>query len=144
MIAWFQKNRADFIALRDMAMQEQSVARIGDGFIWLENNFSPSAAEVQAALPPDRLVTYKRLFERLRLPTGISINRPELSVCMYAFAQGLAVSGSGKGYCWLPKPPDQLFTTPLEAWPDAGFVSGDNFEGYREIEPGWYLQQDSS
>lgn len=60
-----------------------------------------------------------------------------------AIPQGLAVSGSGKGYCWLALPPERIFDVALETWPDAGHVGGD-FDGYREIEPGWYLHQDST
>ena len=143
LIARFEQNRAGFIALRDLAMQETRVVRIGEGFIWLENDFTPTPAEVQSALPPERMTRYKNLFKQLGLPTDISINRAEQSVCMYAYARGLAVSGSGKGYCWLAEPPERLLTVPLESWPEAGFVGGD-FDGYREIEPGWYLHQDST
>lgn len=143
MIDWFKKNRADFELLRDMAIQETRVVRIGDGFVWLKDDFSPTKVVIDSALPPERLIAYRHLFERLRAPDGIIIG-PDQTVCVMAASFGLAVSGSGKSYCWSANELQPLVDVPLETWPGAGNSGGDDYSAYRRIVPGWYLHQDAS
>jgi hypothetical protein len=127
----FSKHEADFEQLLTMIRSDKKLERVDD--TWTRPQ-DPSTIGVTA----ERIKSYRKLFSTLGIPRGFyAFHNPE-HFTFLASAQGLSVSGSGKGYAYLVEKPGLVVTNLDKYWsPD-----GRSFTAYRHLKGSWYLYLD--
>ncbi len=140
LIANFQNHKEEFNQLLKMFQEDESLGRVASDFT--RKNFyekgSPkkwNRKEIEA--DEKRLTEYRKLFGQLGLSAGIEGYEEKDSIWFHASAQGLAVSGSSKGYVFvLKKPVPDLVVESLD---DTKPNGKESTLAYRHIEGNWYL-----
>lgn len=127
----FQTHKSEFNQLLEMFLADKGLGRVAYSFTRPER---PESIGVS----PDRLGEYRKLFGRLGLSEGIEGYVEKDTVWFHASAQGLSVTGSGKGYAYLTKPPP-LVVDNLDNYRSQ---DGKSFAAFRHIEGKWYLYLD--
>lgn len=140
MIANFQNHREEFNQLLQMFQEDESLGRVANDFN--RKNFyekgSPKKWDgKEIEVSEQRFTEYRKLFGKLGLSAGIEGYEEKDSIWFHASAQGLAVSGSSKGYVFmLNKPVSDLVVESLNDYKPNGKEST---LAYRHIEGNWYL-----
>jgi hypothetical protein len=124
----FQNHRTEFDQLLQTFLADKGLGRVAYDFTRPEN---PQTIGIS----PDRLQQYRKLFGRLGLSEGIEGYDEKDLVWFHASAQGLSVTGSGKGYAYLTKPPPLVVDSLDNYWSK----DGKSFTAFRHIEGNWYL-----
>jgi hypothetical protein len=128
LLANFQSHKTEFNQLLQMFFADKGLGRVAKEFTRPAN---PADVKVTA----ERLSEYRQLFNKLDLRAGIEGYGQKDVITFYASTQGLAVSGSSKGFAYLKDPP-KLLVEKLDGYrsPD-----GKSFTAFRHIEGNWYL-----
>ena len=127
----FQSHRSEFDQLLQMFLADKKLGRVA-------YDFTRPANPAEIGISGQRLKEYRKLFDRLDLSAGIEGYDEKDLVWFHASTQGLSVTGSGKGYAWLTKPP-QLVVENLDTY---WSKDGRSFTAFRHIEGNWYLYFD--
>jgi hypothetical protein len=141
----FQDHRQEFEALRVMIIHDQGLHRV-------DADWTDPADPSTIGITPGRIAEYRAIFRKLGIPRGFS--NYSGSIELLAHCEGIAVSGSSEGYCWLASPPEKLVSSLdefrakqsdeygkfLEHKPNSWQKHGN---AYRHIEGNWYLHYDS-
>jgi hypothetical protein len=127
----FQTHKAEFNQLLQMFLADKGLGRVAYDFT------RPEHPE-NIGISSDRLQQYRKLFSRLGLSEGIEGYDEKELVWFHASAQGLSVTGSGKGYAYLTKPPPLIVESLDNYWSK----DGKSFTAFRHIEGNWYLYFD--
>jgi hypothetical protein len=131
MAANFQSHKTEFEELLQMFKGDKGLGRVA-------YDFTRPANPGEVGVSPQRLVEYRRLFDRLKLSAGVEGYGDKDQVWFIASTQGLSVSGSSKGFAYLTKPPS-LQVVELDGYRSA---DGKSFQAFRHIEGNWYLYLD--
>ncbi len=129
MIANFYKHRNEFSQLSEMITKDKELKGIR-----LDSTDPPRIEEI--GISPSRINEYRSLLSKANLPLEFSrlIYKKE-SVEFVVSVQGLAVSGSSKGYILTTKGPEFTVENLDKYWS----ADGKSFVAYRHIEGDWYL-----
>lgn len=131
LIANFQSHKSQFDQLLQMFIADKGLGRVA-------KDFTRPANPAEIGVTPERLAEYRKLFTTLGLRSGIEGYDPKDTVTFYASTQGLAVSGSSKGFAYLKEPP-KILVDKLDGYRSA---DGRSFTVYRHLEGNWYLYLD--
>ncbi|HYX72053.1 MAG TPA: hypothetical protein VE732_04725 [Nitrososphaera sp.] len=130
LIANFQAHRSEFNQLLEMISQDKGLQRVDDNWTRPEN---PQTIGISQ----ERIDAYRKLFGSAGVPRGFYAFHDEGVFEFIASAQGLAVSGSSKGYIYSTNP-----LTRVVANLDNYHLLENKPYGYpiyRHIEGNWYL-----
>jgi hypothetical protein len=127
----FHSHKDEFNQLLKMFLADKGLGRVAYDFT------RPERPET-IGVSQDRLQQYRKLFSRLDLSEGIEGYDEKDLVWFHASAIGLSVTGSGKGYAYLTKPPPLLVDNLDNYWSK----DGNSFTAFRHIEGNWYLYLD--
>lgn len=132
-----EADRPAYDSLRAMALADSALWRVAPE--WYRVRSGENRDSASAALLPARWQTYRRLFSRLGLKNGISIDSG--AVYFLVSDHGIVGSGSSKGLAFLPRPAD---ATPrcasLDSFPPA--TGSGHGICYRSIGNGWFISLD--
>jgi hypothetical protein len=124
----FQAHKAEFDQLLQMFLSDKGLGRVA-------YDFTRPGDPQTVGVTTDRLKEYRRRFDKLELSAGIEGYDGKDIVWLHSSTQGLAVSGSGKGYAYLRKPPEMQVQDLDKYWSK----DGRSFTAFRHIEGNWYL-----
>jgi hypothetical protein len=125
MLTRFQEHRAEFEQLKAMAESDDLMWRV-------DNNWTDPVN-----LPSDRVADYRRLFNVVGTPRGVSKYRAEGHILFIVSTQGWVASGSSKGYLYSKgKRPAGNFVDSLN---DEKRLRELDIYFLRPIEGDWYL-----
>jgi len=127
----FQTHQVEFEQLLKMFLADKELGRVAPDFTRPDD---PRTVGVS----PERLGEYRSLFKTLGLSNGIEGYKEKDLVYFHSSAQGLAVSGSGKGYAFAVIRP-ALVVDNLDNYRSRDSRS---FTAFRHIEGNWYLYLD--
>lgn len=127
----FQSHKEQFNQLLQMFLADKGLYRVGPDFT------HPEDAQ-KVGIGREKLIEYRRIFGDLNLPHGVGKTEDEEIVWFNVSAQGLAVTGSSKGYAYAKSPP-KLIVDSLETY---WSKDGRSFTAFRHIEGNWYLYFD--
>ena len=127
----WRTHKNDFENLLQMFLTDKKLGRVAPGFTRPEN---PSEIGVNAA----RLSEYRNYFTKLDLTAGIEGYDEKNIIWFHASTQGLAVTGSGKGYAYTKNKPELLVDDLDKYWSK----DGRSFTAFKPIEGNWYLYFD--
>lgn len=143
MIDYFTARKKQFEALREMFMHDRGVRFLG------RDRTDP--ADLKAlGIGEKRLAQYRRLLVELKIKSldGRADRTDGMDFAMTS--RGLGISGSSKGYAWLPSAPT-LMAEDLDQYVARSIAQRDNarskseqmaasaFTVYRALEGHWYL-----
>ncbi len=127
----FARNEEGFERLVAMLREDRELSRVA-------NNWTDPTDPSTIGVTPERIKTYRKLFEKVCIPEGSSYGRdPRDGSEEFEFISstyGLMVGGSWKGYVHLQKPPDPIVMDLDTYQPPEG-----SFTAYRHIKGNWYL-----
>ena len=131
LIANFQSHRAEFDRMLQMINEDNGLDRVDSYWTHPEN---PGTVGISQA----RIDEYRRLFQSAGVPRGFSAFQTKDNVEFIASSQGLAVSGSSKGYLFAKRPPPRIVEN-LDTYRALKTEVSPVFPAYRHIEGNWYL-----
>jgi len=125
----FKRHTSDFHRLVQMVQSNKGLQRVDEDWT------SPRNPEV-VGVGEERIAEYRKLFRKVDVPRGFAAFDPTGNIQFLASTQGLAVTGSVKGYLYAVQPP-----TPVVANLDtyAPPILGKSYTAFRHIEGRWYL-----
>lgn len=124
----FNAHKVEFNQLLQMYLSDKGLGRVA-------HDFTRPANPAEIGITPERIAEYRQRFHKLSLRAGIEGYDEKDTVWFYASTQGLAVSGSKKGYAYVTKKPE-LIVEKLDGYRSA---DGKSFSAFRHIEGNWYL-----
>ena len=127
----FQTHKVEFDRLLKMFLADKELGRVAPDFTRPED---PRTVGVS----PERLGEYRKLLNTLGLSNGIEGYKEKDLVYFHSSAQGLAVSGSGKGYAFAVIRPALVVDNLDNYWSK----DSRSFTAFRHIEGNWYLYFD--
>lgn len=127
LVGKFHAHKAEFEQLLQMFQDDKGLGRVSD-FTRPENPES-------IGISRERIREYQRLFRKAGLEAGIEGYDEKEIIWFHASSQGLAVTGSGKGYAYTRKRPETVVDNLDSYWSK----DGKSFTAFRHIEGNWYL-----
>ncbi|MEK7723474.1 MAG: hypothetical protein AAB336_03930 [Acidobacteriota bacterium] len=137
MIENFHNNKAEFEKLLLMIQEDEK--KVGDRVFRIDKDwFKPKNLD-ELGISDERIGEYRKVFKQLDIRRGFYAYGKGDFYSFMSSAQGLAVSGSSKGYAWSKEPPKSLTESDLDE-----YHSQQNANDYifRHIEGNWYLERD--
>lgn len=131
LIKSFTAHRAEFEAVRRMAVAEHGIGRIAPDFVLPSSGITDSPAPGDMP-PPERMRRYRELFRQIGAAGGIGFSGTR--VYFYIFDDGFGGQGTSKGIVWSAEP-----LTPMRRNLDLDKAVRP-VSGFRRIAPGWYLE----
>lgn len=138
----FSDHREGYEALLRMIKEEVRVSRVSHDFIWIDGMQNVSAAEVDRYLPPARYAEYRRLFDVLKLESGV-IRYENGSVGFMRSSSGMVTSGSSKELLWAPNAEVPTLAETDERSLEDACQPRTGCSSARRLEPNWYLTFES-
>jgi hypothetical protein len=131
LIANFQSHRTEFNRLLQMINEDRDLKRVDNDWTFPEN---PQAI----GIAQERIDKYRTLFRQAGVPRGFSAFQSSDYIEFIASSQGLAVSGSSKGYLYAKEPPPRVIDN-LDTYRAQESKFSPAFPVFRHIEGNWYL-----
>lgn len=131
LISNWRSHKNDFEQLLQMFLADKKLGRVAYEFTRPEN---PNEIGVNA----DRLSDYRSYFDKLDLVAGIEGYEAKDIIWFHASTQGLAVSGSSKGFAYTKTKPELIVDDLDKYWSK----DGRSFVAFKPIEENWYLYFD--
>jgi hypothetical protein len=131
LIANFQSHKAEFNRMLQMINEDKDLARVDYDWTSPENPRTVGISQ-------ERIDEYRSLFRRAGVPRGFSAFQSKDSIEFIASSQGLAVSGSSKGYLYAKEPPSRVIDN-LDNYRAQKSTLSPAFPVFRHIEGNWYL-----
>ena len=127
----WRAHKSEFQQLLQMFIADKGLGRVAPDFTRPEN-------PINVGVTQERLKAYRNLFNTLGLSAGVEGYDEKETIWFHASTQGLAVSGSSKGYAYLSKKPVLLVENLEKYWS----TDGKSFTAFKLIEGNWYLYFD--
>ncbi len=124
----WQTHKTDFDQLLQMFQTDKKLSRVSFDFTRPEH---PD----EIGISIERVNKYKGYFNKLGLTAGIEGYDERDTIWFYSSTQGLAVSGSSKGYAYLEIKPKLIVDDLDKYWSK----DGKSFTAFKNIEGNWYL-----
>jgi hypothetical protein len=141
LIDHFTARKEQFEALREMLMHDRGVEFLG-------RDRSEPADLKSLGIGEKRLAQYRRLLVELKIKYLHGSSDRTSGLHFAITSRGLGISGSSKGYAWLPSAPtlmaedlDQYVARSIEqrARSKSERMAASSFTVYRSLEGHWYL-----
>jgi|GEM_PF-5859331 len=113
MMARFHENTSQFEALLVMIKQDQ--AKIGGGLFRIDDDWTKPKDLGAFGIDSNRVETYRKIFGAIGIPRGFYVYDGD-AYYFVASSQGIAVSGTSKGFAWRRTVPEPLIEGDLDEY----------------------------
>ena len=127
-----ESRKVDFEKLITMLKEDSDVVRLGDDFVFTDNNSNRN-------LPEERLAEYRRLFRELNIKAGMHRDNAN-TVRLIASSAGMFIASSEKSYVYSSVEPSPLVNS-LDSVIRTN--NGDQPPVFKRVSGNWYLYYES-